>query len=261
VGVPLVVLFALLAIAGPALAPYAPRAIDLAHELRGPSARHWLGTGDNGVDVLSVLLAGARLAGVVAVATVSISFVVGTALGAAAGYAGGWTDTVITRVTDAFQAFPGIVINVALLALLARPGLGHLVAALSATGWVAYARIARAETLRLRDREFVTAARALGASSVRVVWRHVLPNALGPLVVQATFGLGGAVLAEASLSFLGLGPGVAASWGALLDQGTVHLLRAPRLTVIAGAAIAGAVLGFNLTGDWLRDVLDPREGE
>ncbi len=259
VGVPLVGLFALLAVFGPWAAPYSPRGMDLAHELARPSVRHWLGTGDNGTDVLSMLLAGARLAGIVALATVTVSFVGGTVLGAVAGYAGRTVDLVITRVTDAVQAMPALVINVALLALLAHPGLGHLIFALSATGWVAYARVARAEVLRLRDREFVTAARALGASPGRVLFRHVLPNAFGPLVVQATFGLGGAVLAEASLSFLGLGPGVAASWGALLDQGTAHLLRAPRLAMVAGAAIAMAVLGFNLTGDWLRDVFDPRE--
>jgi peptide/nickel transport system permease protein len=133
-----------------------------------------------------------------------------------------------------------------------------MVLALTVTGWVGYARVARAEVLRLRDREFVTAARALGASPSRVFFRHVLPNAAGPLIVQATFGLGAAVLAEASMSFLGLGPGAAASWGALLDQGTAHLLRSPRLALIAGSAIAITVLGFNLTGDWLRDRLDPR---
>jgi peptide/nickel transport system permease protein len=261
IGVPLVLLFALLALAGPWLAPFSPRAIDLAHELEGPSGQHWLGTADNGVDVLSVLLVGARLAGTVAVATVGLSFLLGATLGALAGYVGGRTDEILTRLTDAVQAMPALVINVALLALLAQPGLGHMVFALSATGWVAYARVARAETLRLRDREFVHAARALGASPARIVARHILPNALGPLIVQATFGLGGAVLAEASLSFLGLGPGATASWGALLDQGTAHLLRAPRLALIAGAAIAATVLGFNLTGDWLRDMLDPRERE
>jgi peptide/nickel transport system permease protein len=259
VGLPLVLVFAVLAVTGPWLSPYPPRAIDLAHELAEPSRLHWLGTADNGVDVLSVLLHGARLAGVVSLAVVSVSLAIGAALGALAGYAGGRIDQVVTRITDATQAMPGLVINIALLALLARPGLEHLVLALCATGWVPYARVARAEALRLRDREFVTAARALGAPATRIVVRHVLPNALGPLVVQATFGLGGAVLAEASLSFLGLGPGAVASWGALLDQGTAHLLREPRLALVSGAAIAIAVLGFNLTGDWLRDVLDPRE--
>ncbi|MDP3275385.1 MAG: ABC transporter permease [Deltaproteobacteria bacterium] len=259
VGVPMVLLFLFLALVGPWLAPYAPRAIDLAHELEGPSLRHWLGTADNGVDVLSVLLTGARTAGLVGVSTVLISFVLGSALGSISGYAGGRTDLILARVTDAVAAMPSLVINVALLALIARPGFGHMIAALSATGWVTYARVSRAEVLRLREREFVTAARALGASPSRVLLLHVLPNAMGPLIVQATFGLGGAVLAEASLSFLGLGPGAGASWGALLDQGTAYLLRAPRLAMIAGVAIAMTVLGFNLTGDWLRDALDPKE--
>jgi peptide/nickel transport system permease protein len=164
----------------------------------------------------------------------------------------------VARLTDAAQSFPSILVNMAVLALVARPGVGHLVLALSVTGWVGYARVARAEVLRLREREFVTAARCLGASPARVFFRHVLPNASGPLVVQATFGLGATVLAEASLSFLGLGPGASASWGALLDQGTAHLLRTPRLAMLAGALIAATVLGFNLTGDWLRDRLDPR---
>jgi peptide/nickel transport system permease protein len=259
VGVPLATAFVLLAAVGPWLAPYAPRAIDLAHELEGPSRAHWLGTADNGVDVLSVLLTGARTAGLVALCTVAISFVFGSTLGAVSGYAGGRTDLVLARVTDAVQAMPSLVINVALLALIARPGFAHMIAALSATGWVSYARVSRAEVLRLREREFVTAARALGATPSRILFRHVLPNALGPLIVQATFGLGGAVLAEASLSFLGLGPGVGASWGALLDQGTAYLLRAPRLALVSGGAIALTVLGFNLTGDWLRDALDPKE--
>jgi peptide/nickel transport system permease protein len=255
-----VVLFLVLALVGPSLAPYAPRAIDLAHELEGPTMRHWLGTADNGVDVLSVLLTGARTAGLVGVTSVVISFSIGALLGAFSGFAGGRTDMVLARVTDAVQAMPSLVINVALLALVARPGFSHMIAALCATGWVSYARVARAEVLRLREREFVTAARALGASPSRVLFRHVLPNAMGPLIVQATFGLGGAVLAEASLSFLGLGPGAGASWGALLDQGTAYLLRAPRLALISGGAIAITVLGFNLTGDWLRDATDPKEG-
>lgn len=259
VGVPLVLLFLLLALVGPWIAPYSPRAIDLAHELEGSTRIHLLGTADNGVDVLSVLLTGARTAGLVAVSTVSISFVIGALFGSISGYAGGRTDMVLARVTDAVQAMPSLVINVALLALIARPGFGHMIAALCATGWVSYARVSRAEVLRLRDREFVSAARALGASSARVLFRHVLPNAMGPLIVQATFGLGGAVLAEASLSFLGLGPGAGASWGALLDQGTAYLLRAPRLAMVSGGAIAVTVLGFNLTGDWLRDALDPKE--
>ena len=225
VGLPLVFAFVLTAIVGPWFAPYRPQAIDLAHEMAAPSRAHWFGTGDNGVDVLSVLLAGARLAAIVAVASVGLSLVAGAALGASAGYAGGRIDQAVSRVTDAVQATPGLMINIALLALLARPGVIHIVFALSATGWVPYTRVARAEALRLRDREFVTAARALGASPLRIVARHIVPNAIGPLVVQATFGLGGAVLAEASLSFLGSRTGGVALVGC--PVGPRHCASAP----------------------------------
>jgi peptide/nickel transport system permease protein len=259
VGAPLVALFTLAALLGPWVAPWDPRAVDLAQELAPPSWAHWLGTADNGVDVLSVLLAGARLAGTVSAAAVTVSLLLGALLGGGAAYTGGPVAAVVARVTDGVQALPALLLNLAVLALAARPGVGHMIVALCLTGWVPYARVARAEVLRLRDREFVLAARALGASPARVFLRHVLPNALGPLVVQATFGLGGAVLAEASLSYLGLGPGAVASWGALLDQGTAHLLRAPRLAFTAGTVIALTVLGFNLLGDALRDRLDPRE--
>jgi peptide/nickel transport system permease protein len=257
-GVTVVAAFALLAIAGPWLAPYAPTAIDLDAQYQLPSARHLLGTGDNGVDVLSVILHGARLAGVVALCSVGLSFAIGAALGAFAGYRGGRADHVVTGLADLVQAFPAVVLNIAILALVARPGVLHVVLALSANGWVLFARIARAQTLLLRETEFVGAARLLGASEAHILWHHVAPNALSPLLVQATAALGGAVLAESTLSFLGLGPGAAASWGALLDQGSAVLLRFPHVALIAGATIAATVLGFNLAGDSVRDWLDPK---
>jgi peptide/nickel transport system permease protein len=257
-GVFVVLAFALLAIFGPWLAPESPSHLDLEHEYASPSASHWLGTGDNGVDVASALLHGARLAGTVGAIVVLCSLGIGAVLGALAGYRGGWFDHVVTGAADLVQAFPSVVLNVAILALVARAGLTHLIVALVATGWVLYARIARAQTLSLREREFVTAARALGYSEARIVLRHVLPNLTGPLVVQATSGLGAAILAESTLSFLGLGPGKEASWGALLDQGSSVLLRFPHVALASGATIAITVLGFNLAGDWLRDRLDPR---
>lgn len=257
-GVGLVAAFALAAIVGPLAAPQDPARIDLDAEYLPPSAAHWLGTGDNGVDLLSALLHGARLAGLVSVVVVSLSLTIGTLLGAAAGYRGGRLDHVVTGLADLVQAFPAVVLNVAVLAVVARPGLLHLVLALVSNGWVVYARVARAQTLSVREREFVQAARALGYSEARIVLRHVLPNLGGPLIVQATSGLGAAVLAESTLSFLGLGPGKAASWGALLDQGSAVLLRFPHVALVSGAAIALTVLGFNLAGDWLRDRLDPR---
>lgn len=250
--------FLLLAVTGPWLAPYSPLEIDLAHEYELPNARHWLGTTDNGVDILSVLLHGARLAGVVAFFTVASSLVIGGTLGTLAGYRGGRTDHWITGACDVVQAFPSIVLNIAVLALVARPGLPHLVLALIAHGWVMFARLSRAQALVLRDVEFVQAARALGCSEARVLLFHVVPNLIGPLVVQASGAFGAAVLAESTLSFLGLGPGAAASWGALLDQGSAVLLRFPHVALIAGGTIAVTVFAANRTGDVLRDRLDPR---
>ncbi|MBW2404875.1 MAG: ABC transporter permease [Deltaproteobacteria bacterium] len=255
IGLGIVLCFFVLGLVGPWIAPYDPLMIDLLHEYEPPSWTHLLGTGDNGIDILSALLHGARLAAIVGVVVVGVSVVFGTLLGTWAGYAGRLTDHVITGIADLVQAFPAIVLNIAILALVARPGLMHLIVALAVNGWVLYARLARAETLTLREREFVEAARALG---VQILRRHVVPNLLGPLVIQATTGLGVVILAESTLSFLGLGPGKAVSWGALLDQGTSVLLRFPHVALFSGGAIAVTVLGFNLTGDWLRDRLDPR---
>ncbi|MCG8555714.1 MAG: ABC transporter permease [Proteobacteria bacterium] len=257
VGLLIVAVFTLAALLGPWCAPFSPSQIDLLHEYRGPGGPHWLGTTDNGVDILSVLLHGARLAGVVGLLSVGASVCIGTLLGAYAGLRGGRVDHVVTGLADLVQAFPAIVLNIAIMALVAQPGVVHLVLALSANGWVLYARVVRSLALSLREREFVLAARALGASEARVLFRHVLPNVAGPLVVQATSGLGAAILAESTLSFLGLGPGKTASWGALLDQGSAVLLRFPHVALIAGGTIAVTVLGFNLAGDWLRDRLDP----
>lgn len=257
-GVVLVGVFVLMAVLGPSLAPYSPSAIDLDAQYASPSLRHWLGTADNGTDVLSVLLYGARLSGIVALASVLSSLVIGAALGALAGYRGGRTDHVISGVSDLVQAFPAVILNIAILALVAKPGVLHVVLALSANGWVLFARIARAQTLVLRESDFVGAARLLGASETHILWQHIAPNVASALVVQATSALGAAVLAESTLSFLGLGPGAAASWGALLDQGSAVLLRFPHVALIAGSAIALTVLGFNLAGDFVRDRLDPR---
>lgn len=258
IGLMIVLVFFVLGVIGPWIAPYDPLAIDLAHEYEPPSRAHLLGTGDNGIDILSALLYGARLAAIVGVVVVGISVVIGAVVGTWAGYFGRLTDHVITGVADLVQAFPAIVLNIAVLALVARPGLGHLIVALAVNGWVLYARLARAETLSLRERDFVQAARALGIPTPRILRLHVVPNLLGPLVIQATTGLGVIILAESTLSFLGLGPGKAVSWGALLDQGTAVLLRFPHVALFSGGAIAVTVLGFNLTGDWLRDRLDPR---
>lgn len=253
-----VITFLVLAAIGPALAPYSPLAIDLGHELEGPSGAHWLGTAENGVDILSILLAGARTSAIVALVAVGLSVSVGVTLGVLAGRVGGMADHLVSGLADLLQSFPSIVLHIVFLALIDRPTLLHVALALSLNGWVLHMRIARAETMALLDRDYLTAARALGVSEGKIVLRHVLPNVAGPLIVQATTALGGAVVAEASLSFLGLGPGAGVSWGALLDQGAGLLLRFPHVALIPGLAVVLTVLGFHGSGDWLRDRLDPR---
>ena len=251
-------LLTLVGLFAPWLAPFAPDALDLPAELEGPSLTHWLGTGDNGVDVLSHLLYGARVSLYVAGLTTLSSATVGVAAGVWAGYRGGWWDEALMRVVDVLLAFPGILLAIFITAVLG-PALEHVVLALALTGWVGYARLARAQALALREREFVLAARALGAGTGRVLLRHLLPNMAGPLLVQATFGLPAVILSEVSLSFLGLGvPPGTPSWGALLDTGAHYLLIAPHLSLAGGAAVALTVLAFNLVGDGLRDALDPR---
>lgn len=251
-------MFFALAVFGPFVAPRDPAAIDLLHEYARPSSLFLLGTSDNGTDVLSIVLYGARSAALIGVLVVGLSLVVGTVLGALAGYRGGLIDHVVSGSADLVQTFPAVLLNIAILALVARPGLVHLILALSVGHWVLYARLARAQTLSLAASDFVQAARALGASDARILLRHIIPNLLGPQIVQATSGFGGVILAEATLSFLGLTSGARASWGALLDQGSAVLLRFPHVALSAGTCIGLTVLGFNLAGDWLRDRLDPK---
>ncbi len=217
----LLVLTALLA---PVLSPYAPEAIDLSSELAPPGAAHLLGAGENGIDVLTHVLYGARVSLVVAFFAVVLSALVGVTLGGLAGYVGGWVDEVVMRVVDVLLAFPGILLAIFITSVLG-PSLANVVFALSFTGWTGYARLARGQVLTLRERDYVQAARALGSGAARILFRHLLPNAAGPLLIQATFAFPGAILAEASLSFLGLGaPPGTPSWGALVDQGTQYLL-------------------------------------
>jgi peptide/nickel transport system permease protein len=258
IGAVLLAIFLFAALAGPFLAPHSPVAGDLDARLHGPSWSHWLGTDENGVDVLSELLFGARLALGIGISVVGVCSVTGVALGTMAGYFGGVVDEVVMRVVDILLAFPGILLNLAIVAVVKRPGVGVMVFAIALNGWVGYARVARGQVLSLRELEFVSAARAMGASPWRIMRRHILPNLMGPLLVQMTFGLGGAILVEASLSFLGLGPGLPYSWGVLLDQGTGQLWTTQRLATVPGVAIMVVVMGSNLLGDGLRDRWDPR---
>jgi peptide/nickel transport system permease protein len=246
------------ALLAPWLAPFDPMAIDLSAELQPPGGAHPLGAGENGIDVLTHVIYGARVSLIVSVFAVLLSSVFGVVMGGLAGFLGGLWDEVVMRVVDVLLAFPGILLAIFITAVLG-PSLVNVVFALTVTGWTGYARLTRAQLLTLRERDYVQAARALGASSPRLLFRHLLPNALGPLVVQATFAVPGVILAEASLSFLGLGaPPGTPSWGALVDQGTQYLLVAPHVALFPGLAIALVVLGFNFLGDALRDALDPK---
>ena len=258
VGLVIVLVAVLAALVGPALSPYNPVAQELARRLEPPTLSHPFGLDELGRDILARLLAGARISLLVGLAVVSVSSVVGMLLGSIAGYFGGRVDDVISRVVDVLMAFPGILLAIALVAVLG-PSLTNVVLALSVIGWVGYARLVRGQALRARELDFVHAARALGAGSARVILRHVLPTAFPAVVVQATLGMAGAIIAEASLSFLGLGvQPPTPSWGTMLDAGRAHLFDAPHLTIFPGLAIALLVLGFNFLGDGLRDRVDPK---
>ena len=258
-GVLLVTLFVVCAVFAPFLAPRDPAQLDLAGRLLPPGHGHWFGTDELGRDILSRTLYGARISLVVAISVVSFSLGIGLVAGLASGFYGGWTDTILNvYLTNAFLALPGILLAIAFVAFLG-PGLFNLILALSISGWVGYARLVRAQVMAVKEREFVEAARALGASDLRVVWRHILPNIVQPLIVQAAIGMAGAVLAEATLSFLGLGvPPPAASWGAMLNDARSHLFDSPHLVIFPATAVMLAVLSFNFIGDALRDLLDPR---
>ena len=248
----------------PALAPSDPVKNRLLDRLtppmwaQGGSARHPLGTDTLGRDVLSRLLHGARISLMVGLAAVLVAGVVGVGLGLVAGYRGGWADDLLMRLGDIQLAFPVLLLGVAVIAVLGA-SLANMILVLGASGWVTYARIARGETLSLKERDFVAAARALGAPASHVVARHLLPNVLPSLMVVTTFSVARTIIAEASLSFLGLGlPPPAPSWGAMLDEGRNYITTGWWLALFPGLAILLLVLAINLCGDWLRDALDPR---
>lgn len=224
--------------------------------LQPPSWHYWLGTDELGRPVLSRLVQGAQTSLLVALGVVTLSATIGTAVGVYSAYRGGWVDRVITKIIDVFLAFPGLLLAIALAAILG-PGIENVVFALVVVGWVGYARLARGQTLSLRNREHILAARALGVPTWRILWRHLLPLLLAPLGVEATFGVAGAVISEAGLSFLGLGvQPPEASWGSMIKEGTRYLLVAPHLVLAPGIALMLVVLAVNLLGDRWRDYLD-----
>jgi peptide/nickel transport system permease protein len=246
------------ALLAPILAPHDPAQQNLEQDLLTYSPDHPLGTDKLGRDVLSRTIYGSRVSLSVGLATVTLSLALGLVIGSLSGYAGGWIDLVIMRAVDILLAFPGILLAIAFTAVLG-PGLHHVVAALCLIGWTGYARLVRGEILALREREFIQAARALGCNPRRIVLFHLLPNLLPSLLIQATFGLAAAIIAEGSLSFLGLGvEPPTPSWGAMLNEGRQFLLVAPHLTAYPALAIMTTVLGLNLLGDALQDRLQVR---
>jgi peptide/nickel transport system permease protein len=259
VGAVLVFVFFFFALVAPWIAPQDPAAIELPARLTVPSHAHWFGTDELGRDILSRIIYGARISMLVGSSVVVFSLALGLIIGSIAGYYGGGIDRFINVVLmNAFLSFPGILLAIAFVAFRG-PGIFNLVLALSLGGWVGYARLIRGQVLAAREREFVEAARALGADDLRIIVRHILPNIIQPVIVQAAIGMAGAILAEATMSFLGLGvPPPTASWGTMLNDGRAHLFDAPHLVLFPALAVMLAVLSFNFIGDALRDYLDPR---
>jgi peptide/nickel transport system permease protein len=259
IGVALILIFLIFALFAPWISPQDPAAVNLPDRLNTPSRAHWFGTDELGRDILSRVIYGARISMLVGASVVVTSLLLGLTIGSIAGYYGGGIDRFFNVVVmNAFLSFPGILLAIAFVAFRG-PGIFNLVLALSLGGWVGYARLVRGQVLAAREREFVEAARALGASDLRIIVRHILPNIIQPVVVQAAIGMAGAILAEATMSFLGLGvPPPTASWGTMLNDGRAHLFDAPHLVLFPALAVMLAVLSFNFIGDALRDYLDPR---
>lgn len=243
---------------GPALAPYDAEARDAGAIMADPSSAHWLGTDEEGRDLLSLLINGARVALLVGLGTVLLSGILGTGLGLLSGYVGGMTDLVLQRCIEVILSFPGILLAILIIFVTGSPGVASVVFALAATGWSGYARLVRGQVLSLRERGFVEATRILGLSTPRILARHLLPSVAGPVGVLMTFQVASAILAEAGLSFLGLGPQDGSSWGGMLEQGAILFVQSPLIGMSAGLAIAVTVIGVNFLGDYLRDVLDPQ---
>ena len=258
-GFALTLLLVIVALAAPWLAPYDPVAQNLPARLIPPTAAHWMGTDELGRDILSRIIFGTRVSMLVSICVVFGAGIIGLAIGAVAGYFGGWFDRFVNIILiNAFLSFPGILLAIAFAAFLG-PGLDKVILALVVTGWAGYARLARAQILQAKEMEYVLAARSLGASHARILIRHLLPNILQPILVQATIAMAGAILAESTLSFLGVGVlAPMPSWGAMLNDARGHLFDAPHLVIFPALAVMTAVLAFNLLGDALRDWLDPR---
>ena len=258
IGFIIVLAFIFVALLAPYLAPYNVYTQDLNNRLIPPEKGHIMGFDDLGRDILSRVIYGSRISLRVGIFTVTISTIFGIFVGSIAGYFGGRVDETIMRVIDILLAFPGILLAIAIISILG-PGLNNVIIALCLVGWVTYARLVRGQILSIKENEYVLAVKALGASTPRILVFHIIPNIISPVMIQATLGIAGAIVGEASLSFLGLGTQAPTpSWGSMLNDGRRFILNAPHMTTFPGIAIMLVVMGFNFLGDGLRDILDPK---
>ncbi len=254
----LVLLLLIISILAPLLAPYDPGQIDLNNVLASPSAKHWFGTDQLGRDVLSRMIWGARISLVVGFVATGIAIIIGAVLGAVSGYYGGWIDSVIMRFVDIMLCFPTFFLILAVIAFL-EPSIWNIMIIIGLTGWMGVTRLVRADFISLRERDFVQAARTIGASDMRIIFLHILPNSMASILVAATLGIAGAILTESALSFLGIGvQPPTPSWGNILTAGKDNIDIAWWLSLYPGLAILITVVGYNLLGEGIRDLLDPR---
>jgi len=248
----------LLSLLAPLITPCDPTTIDAYHVLLPPSATHWMGTDELGRDVLTRVIYGARISLKVGFVAVGIAITIGTVVGLLSGYYGGWVDAILMRVVDIMLCFPTFFLILAVIALL-EPSIWYIMLIIGVTGWMGVARLVRAEVLSIKERDYITAARSIGASNSRIIFRHILPNAAAPVFVAATLGVAGAILTESALSFLGIGvQPPTPSWGNILTSGKDYLEFAWWLSLFPGVAILVTVLAYNLLGEGIRDALDPR---
>lgn len=255
----LIALVSLVAIAAPFLTEFDPTAMALRQRFLLPSLTHLMGTDQNGIDIFSQIVYGARVSLTISLSVVFVSLSIGLIIGSAAGYCGGWTDMIIMRIIDMIYAFPGFLLILTIAAVMQSSSLGTLIFILCLTGWASYARLIRGEILHLKKKDYVISADAMGAGPIRKLVLYIWPNLIGPVMIQASFGMAVTILTESSLSFLGLGvPPSTPTWGSLLNSGRNYLLEAPHISLFPGLALLVVVLGFNLLGDGLRDILDPK---
>ncbi|SDP85549.1 peptide/nickel transport system permease protein [Litchfieldia salsa] len=257
-GAIIVSVFVLLALLAPAIAPYNPNTIDIANKLQTPSAEHWFGTDDKGRDILSRLLHGSRISLTVGVLSTLLGAAVGIVLGIVAGYYGRWIDSLIMRICDILLAFPGILLALAIVSILGA-STTNVIIAIAFFAVPTFARIVRGSTLTVKKLEYIDAIRAMGATDFRIIFKHILPNIVSPIIVQSTLYIASAIITAAALSFLGMGTQPPdPEWGTMLSEGRSYIRQAPYITLFPGLVILVVVIGFNLFGDGLRDALDPK---